>query len=137
MLRRVATDRRQEIRHAMYVIAAADAAAGLVAVFLSRLFSVALISAVCLPMLLVFNVLFLRYKLRVADRALPAEATRGRPRGSYLYACSAIFFVGTIYGLLMTAEGELPRIALPLLLVPLTLAIYCLRTVLKAKSRNS
>ena len=45
-----------------------------------------------------------------------------------MYACSAIFFVGTLYGVLMIAQGDLPRMVSPLLLVPLSLAVYCLKT---------
>jgi len=87
-----------------------------------------LLASVCFPTLLVLNYLFLRRKLgRIGPPAAEERSTPYSGRFS-IYACSAIFFAGTLYGLLMIMRGDLPRTVLPLLLVPLSVAIYCLRT---------
>lgn len=130
-------ERRQQIQRAVYAMVAVDAAVILVAVLLSRLFTLTLLAAVCLPALLLFDFLFLRYKLRVVGQAPTEGRAAGHSHKFSVYACSAIFFVGTLYGVLMISQGELPRTILPLLLVPLALAIYCLRTVRRAGAGKS
>jgi predicted MFS family arabinose efflux permease len=128
-------ERRQQIRRAVFAMVAVDAVVVLVVVLLSRLFTVMLLAALCLPALLIFNFLFLRYKLRVVGQAPTEERAAGHSHRFSVYACSAIFFAGTLYGVLMISQGELPRTALPLLLVPLSLAVYCLRRARRAGVR--
>lgn len=87
---------------------------------------------------LISNVLFLRRKLRMLGpptteegaRVPPLTAEEGArvPRRRFsLYGSAAVFFAGTLYGLLMISQGDLPRPVLPLLLIPLFLAVYCLK----------
>jgi hypothetical protein len=130
-------ERRQQIQRAVYGMVAVDAAVILVVVLLSWLFTLMLLAAVSLPALLIFNFLFLRYKLRVVGQAPTEGRAAGHSHKFSVYACSAIFFVGTLYGVLMISQEELPWTILPLLLVPLSLAVYCLRTARAAGVRKS
>jgi len=129
-------ERGQQIRRAVYGMVGIDAAVVLIVVLLSRLVTVTLLSAVCVPALLIFNFLFVRYKLRVVGQAPAEERAASHSQRFSVYACSAIFFVGTIYGLWMISLGQLPRTILPLLLVPLSLGVYCLRTGLRSEARK-
>ncbi len=129
-------ERRRQIRHAVYAVVAVDAAVISVAVLLSRSLTVTLVSGICLPVLLILNLLILRHKLRVTVKARPERLAAGRPRRFSVYACSALFLLGTTYGLLMVSHGQLPRATLALLLVPLSLGVYCLRAGYRARSRK-
>ena len=129
-------ERRQKIRRAVFAVVAVDTAVLLVVVFLRHLFAVMWLAAVCLPAFLIFNFLFLRHKVRVVGQAPTGARATNHSRRFSVYVCSAIFFVGALYGVLMIAEGELPRSILPLLLVPRFLAVYCLRTARKARVRK-
>jgi hypothetical protein len=86
-----------------------------------------LLAAICFPALLTINLLFLRRRLRRIGAPDEEEQAVARSGQFSTYACSAIFFAGTLGGLLMIMQGELPRTVLPLLLIPLSVAIYCLR----------
>jgi hypothetical protein len=103
----------------------------------SRLVSITLLSAACVPLLLIFNFLFIRNKLKAARQDSPEGHTANHANNLYVYACSVIFFLGTIYGSSMMLQGEMPRATLLLLLVPLSFAIYCLRAGLKSRARKS
>lgn len=129
--------RHQQIQRAVFATVAVDVAVVLIVVLLSRSFNLMLLVAVCLPALLIFNFLFLRYKLRLVGQAPTEGRAAGRSHKFSLYACSAIFFVGTFCGVLMISQGELPRMILPLLLVPLSLAVLCLRTARRSGMRKS
>jgi hypothetical protein len=126
-----------EIRRALYSMTAIDVAALFVLVLVSRFVAVTLLSAVCVPFLLILNFLFIRNKLRAARQDSPGERMASHSNNFYVYACSVIFFLGTIYGLSMILQGEIPRAILPLLLIPLSFAIYCLRMGLKSRGRRS
>jgi hypothetical protein len=103
---------------------------------LSRMLGSTLLLACGLPALLSFNYLFLRRKPKIPVMELRPEEPAPRQPAFSLYACSAIFFVGTLIGLVRFAEGELPWELLPLLLVPLSLAIYLLRVARRAGVRK-
>lgn len=83
--------------------------------------------------LLIFNFLFLRRKL--GKKPSTEETVRHSSR-FYVYACAGIFFIGMLYGVLMISQGELPRTILPLLLVPLSLAIYCLIVARRSRTHK-
>ena len=129
-------DRHRYVQRAVYAMIAADVAFLLVAALFSRSIDLNVLSAICLPTLLISNFLFLRLKLKTA--ASPSKEERAAPGPSRfsLYACSAIFFLGTLYGALLISRGELPRLILPLLLVPLLFAVYCLRTARQTGARK-
>lgn len=130
-------ERRQEIRRTIYAMIAVDGAAILVFVLalLSRPRDLPLLATICFVTLFLFNFVFLRRKLRnVGPPATEESVTHSRSVS--VYACSVIFFVGTLYGVLMIAGGELPRTILPLLLVPLSLAVYLLKVARRAVTRR-
>lgn len=130
-------ERRRQIRRAVYLMVAMDVVFLFIVILLSRLLDLRVLAAICFPTLLVSNFLFLRRKLRMVGQAPTKEGAVTRSHRFSVYACSAIFFVGTLYGVLMISQGELPRTILPLLLVPLSLAVYCLRTARRAGVRKS
>ncbi len=132
-------ERRQEIQRAVYVMVAADAAvlSLLLVAVLYRPLDLMPFVAVCFTALLISNFLFLRNKLRKVGSPTTEEAgAQPRSRRFSVYACSAIFFIGTLRGALMISQGELPRAILPLLLVPLSIAVYCLKTALRTGARR-
>jgi len=130
-------ERRQQIQRAVYVMAALDVVVLFIVILLSRFSDLTVLAAICLPTLLIFNFLFLRRKLRTAVQDPKKEGAVTHSHMFSVYACSTIFFVGTLYGVLMILQGELPRTVLPLLLVPLSLAVYCLKTARRAGARKS
>jgi hypothetical protein len=129
-------ERRQQIRSTLYAMVVVDVAVVAAVVLLSRVFPIALLTVVFVPALLTFNFLFLRKRLKTTGQVSPEDRAAGRSHKFSVYACSAVFFLGTIYGLLMISQGQLPGTTLPVLLVPLSLAVYCLRTGLRAGSRR-
>ena len=131
-------ERHETFRRVVYLMILADCAVLLifVVVFL-RIPSSLSTLMIIFPLILVSNFIFLRWKLRLIG--LPATRSEGvssRPNVS-LYGCSAIFFIGTFYGLLMILQGALPRIVLPLLLFPLWIAVYCLRVARRTSTSTS
>lgn len=86
-----------------------------------------LLSAVCFPTLLISNILFLQRRLKLGGPHREEGGTMPGKRKLNAYICSGVFFVGTLYGVLMIFQGELPWKIAPVLLVPLSLAIYCLK----------
>jgi len=97
-----------------------------------------LLAPVCFPILLVLNFVLLRRSARKIGPPAAVEERATPHSGRFsIYACSGIFFAGTLYGLLMVIRGDLPRTVLPFLLVPLSVAIYCLRTARRAGTRGS
>jgi hypothetical protein len=50
-----------------------------------------------------------------------------RKQRNSLYIVAVIFFVGVIRGIYSFAQGELPLVVTPLLVVPLFLAGYCFK----------
>jgi hypothetical protein len=117
---------RREILRAMYLMVALDFAFLLIIVLLSRSLDLIMLGAICLPTLLIFNFLFLRRKLRMTNRP-DTERVEAHSHKFSVYACSAVLFAGTVYGLITIVRGELPGAILPVLLVPLSLAVYCFR----------
>ncbi len=126
-------ERRQEIQRTVFTAVAVDIAVILIFVvaWLNKPHDLVVFATICFPTLFIFNFLFLRRKLKRVGPPAAEQGTRSSPRFS-VYACSAIFFVGTLYGVLMIAQGDLPRMVSPLLLVPLSLAVYCLKTARRA-----
>lgn len=122
-------DRHKRIRIAMYTMVAADA----VFLFLlilgvqSKPAYLPFAAAIYLLVVLISNSLFIRRKLRLAGPPSAEQNGGKHPNSFSLYAASAIFFAGTLYGLLMFLHGDLPGKVVPVLLVPLSLAIYILR----------
>lgn len=83
------------------------------------------------------NFLFLRRKFKHAETPYPGiERGKQRPRRFSLYATSAVFLAGALYGLVLFLNGDVPIKLLPILLIPLSLAIYILRTA-RQVGRNS
>lgn len=131
-------ERRKEIQRAMYAMMTVDAALLflLAAISLRRPSSFMVLAVIYLPTVLISNFFFLRRKLKVVGPPTAGEDAKARPNRFSLYGCSAIFFTGTLYGVLMISQGELPRTILPLLLLPLSLAVYCLRGALQSATRT-
>jgi len=131
-------ERRREIQRAMYAMTAVDTTLVflLVVVFLRWPSNRMILAAVCFPALLIFNFIFLRRKLRMVGPPTAEEGARAHAHKFSLYGGSAIFFAGTLYGLLMISQGELPRTVLPLLLIPLSLAVYSLRVARRSAARK-
>jgi len=129
-------ERRKRIKRTMYEMIAVDTALLflLLAVFFLRPSSIVILAAIYLPMVLIFNVLFLRRKMSSIGPVATEERAKPRPRRFSLFACSAIFFVGTLLGLMKILHGELPLTILPFLLVPLAVAVYCLKLALRSDS---
>jgi hypothetical protein len=132
-------ERHHRVQRALYTMLAADVVVvgAFTVAALTRPNAVTVLAPGCFAVLLLSNFLFLRRKLRMVGQTQPKEGTVNHSNRFSLYACSAIFFVGTLYGLLMIWHGQLPRETLPLLLVPLSLAVYCLKIALKPRTRKS
>jgi hypothetical protein len=86
-----------------------------------------LMATTYLPTVLIVNVVLLRRSRKTLGTPMVSAGTVTRSGRRSLYVCSGIFFAGTLYGLLTISQGELPRMVLPLLLIPLSLAVYCLK----------
>lgn len=123
-------EREQEIARTVYKVVAAD---------VGFLFAFVLVvandpaylevgTAVFLPCVLIANFLFLRRGLRRHGPPVSSGAGKSRTQSFWLYACSCVFFFGTLYGLLTILRGGLPKAVLPGLLIPLLVALYCLKT---------
>jgi hypothetical protein len=119
-------DRKKLIQRAVYSMVAIDVFFLLLVVLLSRFVNLSVV-AITFAALFIFNRL-LRRKLVSSLQAAEAEDFALRSNRFSLYVVLAIFFAGSAYGALMISQGELPRTILPLLLVPLFLAVYCLKT---------
>ena len=130
-------EKRRRIQGTVYVMVATDVVFVLIIVLLSRFLNIVALAMVCLPALLIFNFLFLRRKFKMVSQAPVGGGALPHSRAFSVYACSAIFFVGTLYGVLMILQGVLPRTILPLLLVPLSLAVYCFRTARRTGAPKS
>ena len=131
-------ERRREIERAMYAMVAADTALLFlfVVVFLRWPTNRMIVVGICFPALLILNFIFLRRKLRMVGPPTAEEGARAHPHKLSLYGCSAIFSTGTLYGLLMISQGELPWTTLPFLLVPLSVAVYCFRVARRNAARK-
>jgi hypothetical protein len=132
-------ERSRQIERAPYKLVATDVA--LIALFIVvastiKSSDVALVSPVCFMVLSFSNFLFLRRNLGTIGGTAAEEGAMSRSQRFSTYLCSIVFFVGTLYGVLMISQGNLPRAMLPVLLVPLSLAIYCLRTARRAGERR-
>lgn len=131
--------RHKGIERAVYSMLAADVGvlALFVVVVLTTSIDVRLLAAVGFPILLVYNFLFLQRKLRTTEPIVSPGGNVTRSSPFSIYACSAIFFLGTLYGLLMIGQGELPRAVLPLLIVPVSISVFCLRMARRASVKGS
>ncbi|WP_420239027.1 hypothetical protein ACOBR2_05410 [Telmatobacter bradus] len=129
-------ERRKEIRSTMFKIVAWDVALLLLfmVAFLPAHLKIA--AATYLPTVLIFNVVMLRRNQKTAGTPTARAGDGARSGRSSLYICSGMFFAGTLYGLLTISQGELPRTTLPLLLVPLLLAVYCLKMARRITNRT-
>ena len=131
--------RRKEIQRTLYAVVAADAVLVLLfaVISLNKPRVAVPLAPTCFLTLLASNFLFLRLKLKLIGPPDREEGTASRSGRFSLYACSAIFVIGTLYGVLMFSAGELPWTISPLLLVPLSLAIFCFRAARRARARRS
>jgi len=122
-------DRREAIQRTIYTIVAVDAVllCAFVSLYLYPPTHSVLLLALFMPTSLIFNFLFLRRKLRALGPPTTEDAAKARRNKFSLYRGSAIYFAGTLYGLLMFAQRQLPLTLLPVLLIPLSLAIYFFR----------
>lgn len=130
-------ERRQEIQRAVYTVVAVDAAVLFVSAiaFLARPHLPVVLAAVCFLSILIFNFLFLRRRLRKAGPPVAEESVANQQR-LFLYLGSVIFIVGPLYGAMLVVQGELPRFIFPAFLVPLSVAVYCLKTARKIGTRK-
>lgn len=122
--------RRQGDRRAVYAIAAANSIVVLIlaTLLLKKPEDARVLAPACFVTLLLANFLYLRVKMGTVDRSSIKESSMKLSHAFSSYALSIVFFVGTLYGAIMICQGQLPRAILPLLLVPLSVAILCLRT---------
>jgi hypothetical protein len=95
-------ERRKEIQRALYEMFAVNAALLflLLLVFLLRPSSLVILAVIYLPTVLIFNVLFPRRKMSLIGPVAKEERSEPRPHRFSLFACSAIFFVGALGGLM-------------------------------------
>lgn len=129
--------RGEQIRSDLYRIAGVD----FILVFLATVVLVLrprdalAVAPVCFLLLLLSNVVLLRRKRRTSA-AKSDEATVSRSPTLSAYFLAVFYFVGTLYGVLLILEGEIPRAVALFLLVPLLLAVHCLRTA-RGSSRGN
>ncbi len=130
-------EKRKIIQRTIYAMIAVDAALLVLffTIFLWRPSSLLILAAVFLPAILIFNTLFLRRKMSSLGPASNNEGAKPRPRRFSLFACSVIFFVGTLGGLTQILHGELPLTILPFLVIPLSVAVFCLKVARRSDSK--
>src|SRR5579864_7909462 len=121
---------------ALYAVLVGDVVGVSILLLLSRFFDLRVLGAIGFPALLVSNFLFLRRRRKAIGTAPLEEAPLGRSRFFSAYACAAIFFFGTLYGILGISEGKLPRAVAPLLLIPLSMALYSVKTARRLRARK-
>ena len=129
--------RQQQVRRTVIAMMAGDAVFLFVVIFVGQFLDPRVLAAICVPTLLISNVLFLRRKLRAVGPVFPSDTPAPRAARFPAYACSAIFFLGTLLGVLLISQGALPWPVLPVLIVPFSLAVFFLRGARKAGSRTS
>lgn len=116
------------MKRAVYTIIAVDVALAFCLAVVSRFAASVLVLGLGFPILLTFNYLYLRRSIRVAGSSTAGQ-TRPTPRDARShYAAAAIFLGGTLYGLAQFFSGQMPLTVLPVLVVPLSLGPYMLRT---------
>lgn len=130
-------ERRREIRSTIFKMVAWDVA--LLLLFMGAFLPshLRVMGAIFLPTVLTFNVLFLNRSRRVAETPAASGSAAANTGKSSLYVCSGVFFAGVIGGLLTIIQGELPWTTLPMLLVPLLVAVYCLKMARRLATRKS
>ena len=101
-------DRRQQAGRVLYVVLVGDAVLRGVFLALSQFLNLMPVAAIGHPTLLISNVWFLRRKLNTVDRTPTGDEPVTRSSLFSLYAGSFIFFLGTLYGLLLIASGLIP-----------------------------
>ena len=131
-------ERRQKARRAVYAIAVSNSIAVfiLAALLLKKPEDARVLAPAGFMTLLLANFFFLRRKMITVDRNSIKESSMNLPRALSSYALSIVFFVGTLYGVIMICQRELPFVTLPLLVVPLSMAIFCLRTARRIHHGN-
>ena len=90
---------------------------------------VMILVAAYVPVALIGNIIFVRRRVATRQQSLMAVPPRlDSSRSRYSYICAGMFILGTCYGILMLVDGEIPVYVIPLLAIPISLAIYCFRS---------
>ena len=129
-------DKHRQIKRNVYTMVAINGILIIGVVALSRVLDSNLLLACGFPVLLSINYLFLRRKPKTPSSDLSAQEPPPRQSPYSLYVGSVIFFMGTLIGLATFVAGELPLSLLPVLLFPLSLAIYFLRVARRVGVRK-
>lgn len=125
-------EKHKIIRNTMFIVVAVDTSVIVTTIPLSHLIDLRWLAIIYIPVLLIFHVMLLRHRLSAIAYPSTGKDTALRFRKRSLSLGSFIYFAGTLYGLFMVLIGALPWVILPVLLVPLSVAIYCLRAASKA-----
>lgn len=128
------TDQRPPNR-VVYMIVLADVFLIVAVVGSYALLNSFLILICGLPLLLGFNYLCLRWRLRKFRPG--SELSQGSPSGSALplYLMALVFFTGTAYGVVLFSAGELSIALFPVLAIPFGFGLYLLRQARKLRVR--
>jgi len=118
-----ASKQRQRV---IYTLVAINSAVMFIAAALFVAFGRLVFLLVCFPVLLTFNVICIRRMQRSIPIPYQTEST-ARSRRRWLQAASTFFVVCALYGLLLFLSGQLPLKVLPVLAVPLFMAIVFLK----------
>lgn len=132
-------DRRRKIQRTIFTMLAADVLLVLIfAAFTSKGSRYApLLAAACFAALVGSNFVVLHRKLRAQGPADPKGRTERASGRFWAYAGSAVFFVGSFYGILMVSQGTLPWTTLLALPVPLSVAVVFFRIGRNATSKKA
>jgi hypothetical protein len=104
---------------------------------LSRLLASTLLLACGLPVLLTPNYLLVRRRPGLRRPPVGQDEPGARHNPFCLYVGSALFVGGALYGLALFCTGGLPWVLLPVLLAPLSLALYLLRAARRDGGRKA
>jgi len=132
-------DRRRKIRRAIFTMLAAD-------VFLVLIFAAftsegsrytSTVTVICFATLVGSNLLFLYRRLKALGPADPRDRAGSESDRFWAYAGSALFFIGSLYGVIMVSQGVLSWATLLALPIPLSVAVVFFRIGRNAASRKA
>jgi len=127
----------RNLRRRVYTIVFIDVIALVALALVALNYSARLVPLGVLSFLVLYgsNYFLLRRKVKAREPSDGESETVSRSNRAYLYLCSAIFSIGSVYGVLMVMRGELPWAVLVCLPVPLSIAIFTYR--LARRTRES
>ena len=120
----------------MYTLVAVDCTTLLILVILSYQLASYLVLECGFPILLGFNYMLARRRLRKEDALVREDDGQPPSDVFWLYTGATGYFAGTLYGLLCILVGKFPVASLPVLLVPFLLGLHFLRAARKIRSRK-